>query len=234
MNIVVTGGNRGLGYELIAILHENGHTVFPVVRKQEVVDELIQKFPNRCYPITADLNFDTSTKLIQSEIKKYVDTIDIVINNAGIPGEETELLHVTSDELLSLFNVHCLGVVRVVKGTFPFLLKSTSPKVMNISSRLGSLSKMASGEFQHGRFSYSYRIAKAAQNMLTLCMEMQFREHGIEVIAIHPGKLKTEIGAEDANLSPRQGAENIYHWIVSASKDESGRFIEPSVGELNW
>lgn len=49
MNVVVTGGNRGLGYELTAILHENGHTVFPVVRKQEVVNELIQKFPNRCW-----------------------------------------------------------------------------------------------------------------------------------------------------------------------------------------
>lgn len=180
------------------------------------------------------MNFDTSISLIQSEIRKYVDTIDIVINNAGIPGEETELLHVTSDELLSLFNIHCLGVVRAVKGTFSLLLKSTAPKVINVSSRLGSLSKMASEEFQQGQFSYSYRIAKAAQNMLTLCMELEFREHGIEVVAIHPGKLKTEIGAEDANLSLRQGAENVYHWIVSTNKGESGRFIEPSVGELNW
>ena len=72
---------------------------------------------------------------------------------------------------------------------------SNQSRVNNISSRLGSLHKMANKEFPQGEFSYSYRIAKAAQNMLTLCLQQEFADKGIRVTAIHPGKLKTDIGA---------------------------------------
>lgn len=89
---------------------------------------------------------------------------------------------------------------------------------------------MANKEFPQGQFSYSYRIAKAAQNMLTLCLQQELENKGIGVTAIHPGKLKTEIGAFDANLTPAEGAQNIYEWVIELNEGNSGRFIEPGVG----
>ena len=74
------------------------------------------------------------------------------------------------------------------------LAKSDHPRIINVSSRLGSLHKMAN-RVSARHFSYSYRIAKAAQNMLTLCLQQEFENKGISVTAIHPGKLKTDIGA---------------------------------------
>ncbi|EEK78061.1 Oxidoreductase, short chain dehydrogenase/reductase [Bacillus cereus R309803] len=230
----ITGGNRGLGLQLVKIFHENGHIIYPLVRTEVAVTQLQQMFRCRCFPILADLSADESTAQIKNQLVEYTECIDLVINNAGITGKETEILHTNSEELTDLFNIHCLGVVRAVKGTYVALAKSDHPRIINVSSRLGSLHKMANKEFPQGQFSYSYRIAKAAQNMLTLCLQQEFENKGIGVTAIHPGKLKTEIGAFDANLTPAEGAQNIYEWVIESNEGASGKFIEPGVGELKW
>ncbi|GAB6425664.1 SDR family NAD(P)-dependent oxidoreductase [Bacillus luti] len=234
MRVVITGGNRGLGLQLVKIFHENGHIIYPLVRTEVAVTQLQQMFSCRCFPILADLSADESTAQIKNQLAEYTDCIDLVVNNAGITGKETEILHTNSEELMDLFNIHCLGVIRAVKGTYVALAKSDHPRIINVSSRLGSLYKMASKEFPQGQFSYSYRIAKAAQNMLTLCLQQEFEDKGIGVTAIHPGKLKTEIGAFDANLTPAEGAQNIYEWVIESNEGASGKFIEPGVGELKW
>ncbi|MGG5794310.1 short-chain dehydrogenase [Bacillus cereus] len=234
MRVLITGGNRGLGLELVKVFHENGHVVYPLVRTEVSVMKLKKMFSSRCFPILADLSTDESTEQIKNQLEEYTEYIDLVINNAGITGKETEILRTNSEELMELFNVHCLGVIRAVKGTYAALTKSNQPRIINVSSRLGSLHKMAGKEFPQGQFSYSYRIAKAAQNMLTLCLQQEFENEGIGVTAIHPGKLKTDIGAFDANMTPAEGAQNIYDWVIDSNEDVSGKFIEPGVGELKW
>ncbi|MES9666042.1 short-chain dehydrogenase [Bacillus cereus] len=234
MRVLITGGNRGLGLELVKVFHENGHVVYPLVRTEVSVMKLKKMFSSRCFPILADLSTDESTEQIKNQLGEYTEYIDLVINNAGITGKETEILRTNSEELMELFNVHCLGVIRAVKGTYVALTKSNQPRIINVSSRLGSLHKMAGKEFPQGQFSYSYRIAKAAQNMLTLCLQQEFENEGIGVTAIHPGKLKTDIGAFDANMTPAEGAQNIYNWVIDSNEDVSGKFIEPGVGELKW
>ncbi len=194
MNILITGGNRGLGLELVRVFHKNGHTVFPVVRSKESLTFLIELFKEKCHPIYADISKYESVKGIASRLSFYTNSLDIVINNAGIPGETYEIENVTTKELMNLYNVHCLGVVRTVQATLSFLSESTNPRIINISSRLGSLSKMGRDEFPKGKFSYSYRIAKAAQNMLTLCLNQELEDKPISVTAIHPGKVQTSIG----------------------------------------
>jgi NAD(P)-dependent dehydrogenase (short-subunit alcohol dehydrogenase family) len=115
-----------------------------------------------------------------------------------------------------------------------YLRKSSNPRIINLSSRLGSLSKMSSGEFAKGKFSYSYRIAKAAQNMLTLCLDQELEDIPIFVAAIHPGKLQTSMGAYDADMSPGDAATSIYSWLINSKQDISGKFFEPLVTEISW
>ncbi|MBO1511092.1 SDR family NAD(P)-dependent oxidoreductase [Metabacillus bambusae] len=234
MNVLITGGNRGLGLELVRVFFEKGHIVFPVVKRKESLDFLNKNFPNRCHPILADLSKDESIAEITSQIKTYVNHLDIIINNAGIPGKTYEIEKVSTKELMDLYNVHCLGVVRTVQATLTYLRKSTNPRIINLSSRLGSLSKMAGGEFAKGKFSYSYRIAKAAQNMLTLCLDQELEDIPISVTAIHPGKLQTSSGAYDADMSPEDAAKRIYTWLLYSKQDISGKFFEPLVSEMNW
>ncbi|MEI5908430.1 SDR family NAD(P)-dependent oxidoreductase [Bacillus spongiae] len=234
MNVLITGGNRGLGLELVREFNKNGHTVFPVVRSKESLVFLTEEFTVRCHPILADLSKDESIEEINFQISAYVNCIDLVINNAGIPGKTYEIEKIDTKELMDLYNIHCLGVVRTVQATITYLRKATNPHIINLSSRLGSLSKVSSGQFEKGKFSYSYRIAKAAQNMLTLCLDQELRDIPISVTAIHPGKLQTSSGAYDADMSPEDAAIRIYNWLLKSKQDISGKFIEPLVAEMSW
>jgi NAD(P)-dependent dehydrogenase (short-subunit alcohol dehydrogenase family) len=232
--VLITGGNRGLGLELVRVFHEKGHTVFPVVKRRESLVFLNEMFTDRCHPIFSDISKDESIAELTSQISSHTNYIDTVINNAGIPGKTYEIEKVSTQELMDLFNVHCLGVVRTVQGTLMYLRKSSNPRIINLSSRLGSLSKMSSGEFAKGKFSYSYRIAKAAQNMLTLCLDQELEDIPISVTAIHPGKLQTSMGAYDADMSPGDAATSIYSWLINSKQDISGKFFEPLVTEISW
>ena len=97
------------------VFHENGHIVYPLVRNEVALTQLKKMFSCRCFPILADLSADESTEQMKNQIEEYTEYIDLVINNAGITGKETEVLHTNSEELTDLFNIHCLGVIRAVK-----------------------------------------------------------------------------------------------------------------------
>lgn len=232
-NIVITGCSRGLGYELLKCFHEHEHFVFPLVRKEQDVEKIKKEFPIRCHPIKADISSDTCIEHINKEIGRITQSVDIVINNAGIRGVEKEILKVTINEMKELFNIHCLGIVRTTKSLIPFLRNSENPRIINVSSRLGSISKIASGEFK-GTYSYSYRVAKAAQNMLTICLSEELKSIGIHVSAIHPGKLKTLSGPIDADKEPQEAAKSIYDWVMTLNLNNTGQFVEPGVGHLTW
>lgn len=115
MRVLITGGNRGLGLQLVKVFHENGHIVYPLVRTEVALTQLKKMFSCRCFPILADLSIDESTEQMKNQLEEYTEYIDLVINNAGITGKETEVLHTNSEELTDLFNIHCLGVIRAVK-----------------------------------------------------------------------------------------------------------------------
>lgn len=232
--VLITGANRGLGYELLKVYHANNYDVFPLVRSAESANELLKEFPQKCFPIIADIGLDSCKGIIKSTLEQYTREIDIVINNAGISGKEYQIEEVTSEEMLNLFNIHCLGVMRTVQGTLEFLNNSANPRIINVSSRLGSLTKMISDEFKDRYFSYSYKVAKASQNMLTVSLYQELRKKGIHVSTIHPGKLKTGTASNDADMEASEASLYIFNWIETLSMQQSGVFVEPNVGEMPW
>jgi len=233
-NIVITGVNKGLGYELTKEAIKSNYRVFGIFRNQIHKDRLIDEFHELFIPIIADITKSENIQNISNELLKYTDTIDCVINNAGIPGKSNSIETISDDEMLQLFNVHCIGAMNVVKATLNFLKKSNDACIINITSRLGSLSKMASGEFINHKVSYSYRIAKAAQNMLSICLANELNDQNINVYAIHPGKLKTSTGSFDADTEPSVAASEIIHQIIENKNKEKLSFIQPGFGKFPW
>jgi NAD(P)-dependent dehydrogenase (short-subunit alcohol dehydrogenase family) len=231
--VCITGASRGLGYELAKLFNEHHYQVFPLVRTPEAAARLLMEMPE-CHPIIADVADDRSVDIMREALSAHTDGLDILINNAGIPGIAYELANVTTQETAKLFNVHCLGIIRMVQASLSFLERSANPRIINVSSRLGSLAKTANGEFNEGGFSYSYRMAKAAQNMLTLCLDQELRRHGVHVSAVHPGKIKTDCASYNAELEPHEAAQNVFAWCRMASPINSGQFLEPGGGNLSW
>lgn len=232
--VLITGASRGIGYELAKKYYQENFKLFLLVRNKTDAEKLKKEFGDSCYPIVADLQLDASENKISEILNKYTNKLDIVINNAGIRGKEPRIANLKTSEVNELLNIHCLGVIRTVQATIPFLTNSTNPRIINVTSRAGSLNLMSSKEYQKRDFSYSYRIAKAAQNMLTVCLHNELNPKGIHVSAVHPGKVKTRNAAADADKEPDESAESIFKWIQTLNKDNSLQYVEPFENEFQW
>lgn len=233
-SVLITGANRGLGYELLKVFSQNGFITFPVVRSEEAFKTIRSTFSNHCHPILADVSNDGARDAINSAIGNEVNSLDVVINNAGISGQGHLIESVSTTEVNGLFNVHCLGPIRVVQACLPHLRNSHKPRIVNVSSRLGSLQRMASGEFKGRYFSYSYRMVKAAQNMFSLSLSQELEDENIVVCAIHPGQLLTRGKSADADMDASVAANNIFEWVQIIGPSDTGSFVQPQIGKHPW
>lgn len=233
-SVLITGGNRGLGFELVKIFHENGYKVFTVVRREEDADKLKAQFINYIYPIISDMRYDSATQNIKKITAANSESIDVVINNAGIIGHEYKIEKVSTEDFLEVVNVHCASIIRTTQAVLPLLLKSTNPRIVNISSRFGSLTNTANLEYEKRKISYSYRVAKAAQNMLSLCLNQELNEKGISINCVHPGKLLTASGASDADTIPKDAAIRIFDWVETLDSKKTANFVEPFIQDFPW
>ena len=226
--VLITGTGKGLGLALAEEFLRAGWTVFALARKKTDALRLQALDSQRCIALTADV----TTVEVQAEIERKLnvtDGIDVLINNAGIGGSGPALDNASADEAAALLNVHCLGALRVIRAVLPYLKKGGL--VINISSRFGSLQNTAAGKLDHVDCSYAYRIAKAAQNMLTLCLSREFKSAGIRVCALHPGRLKTTCASSDADAEPTAAAARLLDRLDSF---QNGKFYSLFGGELAW
>jgi NAD(P)-dependent dehydrogenase (short-subunit alcohol dehydrogenase family) len=231
---LITGASRGFGRALTETLLPGGWSVLGLVRSAAAARSLTHAEPSRCFPVIADVCSDAVAGHIADAIRHVGGGLNLLVNNAGTGGVANAIDSVEASELSRLFDVHCLGVLRCTKTALPFLLASRNGLVVNVSSRLGSLRRNASGEFAGRGFSYSYRVAKAAQNMLTLCLAQELGARGVSVCAVHPGRLLSDSASADADTLPLQAAERFAKWLESAGPWVNGRYFDLDAGEQPW
>lgn len=227
-SIIITGAGRGFGFALTKQFLSNQWDVVPLVRKD--TDAIVLKRINNkhCFPIIADITKNNVKFSIHESIKS-LGVIDVLINNAGIGGNRAFLSETTPDEVFALIDVHCLGTLRVTQAVMPFMKKDGI--IINVSSRFGSITKISTGELDDITCSYSYRIAKAAQNMLTQCMCREFKSSGLKICSIHPGRLKTDSASYDADKTPEEATKILFEMLSSI---EHGKFYSLFEGIIEW
>lgn len=233
-SVLITGASRGLGHELNKRYLEQGWLTFPLVRQESVASALREGCAGQCCPIVADVTTDECVAKIATVVANHSDSLDVLINNAGINARARSIDDVTPQEVLDLLQVHCLGVIRCTKATLPLLRNAPRGKIINITSRLGSMSKNASGQFARLSPSYSYRIAKVAQNMFTLCLGHELMKEGIAVCAVHPGRLLTELAAPDADTPADLAAQRLVSWIEQMDESVLDHCVDLGNGEVPW
>jgi len=227
-SIFITGASRGFGLALTKHFILNQWNVVALVRNKKDAMRLMEISEARCFPIISDITINNVQISIQESLKT-LENIDVLINNAGIGGNSAFFSETTADEVLSLLNVHCLGALRVSQAVLPFMKKDGT--IINISSRFGSITKVSTGQLDHISCSYSYRIAKAAQNMLTQCMCREFINSEMKICSIHPGRLKTDSASSDADKTPEEAAELLYGILENI---EHGKFYSLFEGAIEW
>ncbi len=226
--ILITGAARGFGLALTKKFISNKWNVIPLIRNEKDAFVLKKIDAEYCHPVVTDITGNDVHNSIQNFLK-FFGNIDVLINNAGIGGNSVHLNETTSDEVSSLIDVHCLGALRVTQAVLPFIKKDGT--IINVSSRFGSITKISTGELDDINCSYSYRIAKAAQNMLTQCLCREFKNSGLKICSIHPGKLKTATASVDADKTPEEAANRLFTMLNSI---EHGKFYSLFEGTMDW
>ena len=227
-SVFITGGSRGLGFAFVEKFLNEGWKVYATVRTSLGAEKIKQINTIQCFPIITDITSEDVQSKIISNISNS-SKIDVLINNAGAGGDWNNFEKTSIGDVKKLLNVHCLGAMQVTQALFPYL--SENALIINISSRFGSISKIASCELDHINCSYSYKIAKSAQNMFTLSLSKEFNDTNRRICSIHPGRLKTASASKDADKKPSDAAEELYSKM---DHFENGRFYDLFHGNLTW
>jgi NAD(P)-dependent dehydrogenase (short-subunit alcohol dehydrogenase family) len=230
---LITGANRGIGRALTEAYSSKGWITFAVVRNPLFAAELNNLDPSLVVPIVADVGVDSCTEIISDVLRNYGSKLDVLINGAGVSGLSSEIVKVTSVEVNELFQIHCLGALRCTQACLPYLLNATNPIIVNITSRLASLTRTACGQFKDEQHSYAYRIAKSAQNMFTICMSLELLPKGVRVLALHPGSVRTRLGSPSAGLTPEEAAARIM-FLVERIPLQQPLFVDTDGQPIEW
>ena len=218
-NIFITGGNRGIGKGLVSSL-SNDHNVYFSVRDKEKGENVINDLTNSSAQyIVMDVGSNDSVNQGIEELKKIASSIDILINNAGIliPGLGNSIPAIETDEnsILKTFNVNTLGVLRVCREVVP--LMPFRSRIINISSGMGQLQDMDGGNI-------SYRLSKVALNGLTKVLSNEFLDKKININAICPGWVQTDMGGSNATLTIEESTIMIIDFALS-DDFPNGKFL---------
>ncbi len=233
--ILVTGANRGIGLALTKVLLANGEIVIAACRRPEEASELRQL--TLLYPEAIDLvkcSVDRDDKVIEAAAasRKRRQKLDVIVNNAGIMPEDGDesILKIDLELLRRAFDANTLGAARVIRAFYPMLTQSERPRILNVSSGLASIST----KDDHGYYAYS--ISKAALNMLTRMMAYEFAPSGVTTVAVSPGWVRTDMGGDEARLSPEESAKSLAEAIKSIGPELNGHFLDRNgrMGVYPW
>jgi NAD(P)-dependent dehydrogenase (short-subunit alcohol dehydrogenase family) len=228
---MITGVGRGIGLGLARRYLSSGNRVFGTVRDLSApgVKELTSSFGEHFTPVVCDVREESSVSKAAASIAEQTEALDLLINNAGVAPEEAgaEIADIDPAQMGLAFDVNVLGPVRVLKAVYPLLLKGDDPKVVMISSVVGSM-----GLTRGGR-GIPYCVSKAALNMLTLLASFHLTEKGVQIAAVHPGWVKTDMGGPEADISIEEAAEALQATIEGLSPS-SPVYVDNRGREIPW
>jgi NAD(P)-dependent dehydrogenase (short-subunit alcohol dehydrogenase family) len=217
---LVTGANRGIGYEYCRQLMTQGNAVIAVCRtaSQDLKQLGVQVEEG------VDITSDASVAALRERLGDTA--IDVLINNAGILQRVT-LDDLDFDSIREQFEVNALGPLRITQALLP-LLKSGS-KIVLMTSRMGSIADNTSGS------SYGYRMSKVALSMAGKSLAHDLKPRGIAVAILHPGLVQTRMtGFTPSGITPEESVKGLLKQIDRLTLDNTGSFWHANGEVLPW
>jgi NAD(P)-dependent dehydrogenase (short-subunit alcohol dehydrogenase family) len=231
---LITGANKGLGFETARQLIAAGHTVYlgsrDAARGHRAAEQLGARMV--LIDVTDDASVAAAAKTIEAD-----GGLDVLVNNAGIEirnegNEVPGAAEVTADVMRSLFETNVFGVVRVTHAFLPLLERSAAPVVVNISSGLASMTRLsAPGTPSHAYPGVAYPASKAAVNMITIQYAKAFPN--MRINAVEPGFTATDLNMHKGTQTVEEGAEIIVRMAQVGPDGPTGTYVGRH-GPLPW
>jgi NAD(P)-dependent dehydrogenase (short-subunit alcohol dehydrogenase family) len=231
---LITGANKGLGYETARQLTAAGHTVYVGARDPGRGREAALRIGARF--VELDVTSDDSVSAAANAIEAD-GGLDVLINNAGVAertpaGSYVPATDETADSLRSTFETNVFGVVRVIRAFLPLLEKSSVPVIVNVSSGLSLTRELIRGDSPTCLFpGIGYPASKAALNVITVQYAKAFP--GIRINAVGPGFTATDLNGNTGTQSVQEGAEVIVRMAQISPQGPSGGFFDRR-GSIAW
>jgi len=253
--ILVTGAGRGFGYALVCELLRDECETFAYViacvrnatdassySSRVRIEGGIPAHRAACLRVEVlDVASSRSVAELSGRLDKHQHQwqVDTVINNAAIfTDRNVPVAGASPDEALETFNINALGCMRVCAELLPFHLLAeeySMPLIVNISGEMGSIERVV--DFPSKALNYGYRMSKAALNMLTRCLSIEFEGRAI-IVSLHPGWMQTRMGGESAPLSEFDCAKSLVAHLIGPvgvgirSPCLSGAFVDNSLNRM--
>jgi NAD(P)-dependent dehydrogenase (short-subunit alcohol dehydrogenase family) len=228
--ILITGANRGLGFEFASQCLADGWRVFAACRNADAASKLrclAQDTRGILNVVAMDVTDAQSVRNAATQLKDV--TIDVLINSAGIagaPGQKTGNVHYQS--WAHVLDVNTMGPLRVLESFSDHIARSERRMVITITSGMGSLADNTSGG------SIAYRSSKTAVNMVMRSAAIDFAPRGITCVLVNPGWVRTDMGGPKAPLSPQESVTAMRRLIDTFGPNNSGKFYNYDGREYPW
>jgi|ERR1044071_404750 NAD(P)-dependent dehydrogenase (short-subunit alcohol dehydrogenase family) len=220
--VAVTGGNRGIGYEICRQLVQRGARVVLTARSEEAGQKAVQKLDPKSNSIvfhTLEVTSEEEIQTLRDFIDRTFGRLDVLINNAGILSDDDNSgLKVGLATVRNTIETNSLAPLRLAQAFAPLVKASRAGRIINVSSGMGALSEMAG---DHA----AYRISKAALNAITGILASQFHSDGIAVNSMCPGWVRTDMGGPGAVRSVEQGADTAVWLALDSPQTLTGKFV---------
>ena len=235
MRIVITGTNRGLGLEFVRQYLDRGDEVFATCRNPYAAAELQDlqsRYAERLTILALDVADQQSREDAFREVQQKWEAVDLLVNNAAIRsgGNKHNYLlgEMFGEDMVKVFQVNAVAPLLMAEIFLELLESGQDPKIVNVTSRLGSIGSKTRV------FGYSYCASKSALNMLSKMLSIELESKGIIIIPIHPGHVQTDMGGSRAAMMPDESIRGMIEVIDSSTLENSGRFLDWQGGEITW
>lgn len=225
---LITGGTRGLGYETARRLQAAGHTVYLAGRDAARARAAAEAVGATA--ITVDVVDEESVAAAAARVREEVGALDVLVNNAGIAGEQRPPAEATLADLRAVLDTNVVGAASVLAAFAPLLEASSAPVVVNVSSGVGSLA--ANSRPGAGWSMLAYPMSKAALNMLTVQYAKAYPRWRVN--SVTPGLTATDFAPGTAIGRPvAEGAEIIVRMAQIGADGPTGTFVDIN-GAVAW
>jgi NAD(P)-dependent dehydrogenase (short-subunit alcohol dehydrogenase family) len=234
---LVTGANKGIGFEVARAIAKSGYVVLLGARNattgRAAADTLTSERLDVRFvelDVTRIETISAAARRIEADFGK----LDVLVNNAGIADpHDGPPSRASVDAIERVLRTNFLGAVALTQAVLPLLRKSEAARIVNVSSDLGSITRHGDPTWKYAQVKVlGYCASKAALNMFTVQLAFELRDQGIAVNSVNPGFTATDLNAHRGQQTVAEGAAEIVR-VALQKHEQSGKFLE-TAGELVW
>ena len=236
--VLITGANKGIGFEVARQLGKQKCTVLIGARDAKLGEEAAAKLSKEGIDarfVEIDVTHRQTIEAARAQIEKEFGRLDILVNNAGInaPGDGPPS-KVDLDAANRVIQTNFIGALAVAQIMLPLIRKSAAGNIINVTSELGSITGHSDPNWKFAPVKFiAYCASKAAMNMMTVQLAYELRDTKIKVNSVNPGYTATDLNNNQGPQTIEQGAAEIVRVALIGPEGPTGQFLETG-GTLPW